>query len=260
MNQLKIFENKEFGQIRTIEIDDEPWFVGKDVADVLGYERPTKAIMDHVDDDDRRGSSIGTSDQLRNMVVINESGVYSLIFGSKLPTAKRFKHWVTSEVLPTIRKHGAYATAPTIDKILSDPDYGIKLLQSLKEERERCAALETKIKEMRPKEIFTDAVSASSTSILIGDLAKLIKQNGQNIGQKRLFQWLRDNGYLIKRKGADYNSPTQKAMDLGLFEIKETTIVHSDGHVSINKTPKVTGKGQVYFINKFLDGKENRAD
>lgn len=127
-------------------------------------------------------------------------------------------------------------------------------------EHEAMKALETKIKEMRPKEIFTDAVSASSTSILIGDLAKLIKQNGQNIGQKRLFQWLRDNGYLIKRKGADYNSPTQKAMDLGLFEIKETTIVHSDGHVSINKTPKVTGKGQVYFINKFLDSKENRAD
>lgn len=238
--------------IRTLTIEDEPYFVGKDVAEVLGYERPTKAIMDHVDDDDRRGSSIRTSDQLRNMVVINESGVYSLIFGSKLPTAKRFKRWVTSEVLPTLRKHGAYATPETIDRIISDPDYGIQLLQTLKEERAKRKELETKNKEMQPKALFADAVATSESTILIGDLAKILKQNGVEIGQKRLFEWLRENGYLIKRKGADWNSPTQKAMEMDLFEVKETAITHSDGHVTISKTTKVTGKGQIYFTNKFL--------
>lgn len=259
MNELKIFENKEFGKIRTVEIGDEPWFVGKDVANALGYTNQRDALAKHVDSEDKGVAKCDTLGGVQDVAIINESGFYSLVIGSKLPDAKRFKHWVTSEVLPTIRKHGAYATAPTIDKILSDPDYGIRLLQNLKEERQKRVALETKIEEMRPKEIFTDAVSASKTSILIGDLAKLIKQNGKNIGQKRLFQWLRDNGYLIKRKSADYNSPTQKSMDLGLFEIKETTIVHSDGHVSINKTPKVTGKGQIYFINKFLEEKKENG-
>ncbi len=244
--------------IRTLTIEDEPYFVGKDVAEVLGYERPTKAIMDHVDDDDRRGSSIRTSDQLRNMVVINESGVYSLIFGSKLPTAKKFKRWVTSEVLPTLRKHGAYATPETIDRIIGDPDFGIQLLQTLKEERAKRKELETKNKEMQPKALFADAVATSDTSILIGDLAKILKQNGVEIGQKRLFEWLRENGYLIKRKGSDWNSPTQQAMEMDLFEVKETAITHSDGHVTISKTTKVTGKGQIYFTNKFLKKGEEK--
>ena len=158
---------------------------------------------------------------------------------------------MTSEVLPAIRKHGAYATETTIDNILKDPDFGIKLLNQLKEERQRVSELKARNEEMRPKEIFADAVSASHTSILIGDLAKLIKQNGYDIGQKRLFQWLRDHGYLIK-DGSSKNMPTQKAMDLLLFEVKERTINNPDGSIRVTKTTKVTGKGQVYFINKFV--------
>ena len=256
MNELQIFKNDEFGQVRTTIINDEPYFVGKDVAEILGYQRPTKAIMDHVDQDDKTGAQIGTSGQIRNMIVINESGVYSLIFSSELPTAKKFKRWVTSEVLPAIRKHGAYATAPTIDKILDDPDYGIRLLQNLKEEREKRKALEAQNAVMIPKAVFADAVTTSDSCILIGDLAKLLRQNGVEIGQKRLFDWLRNHGFLIKRRGADWNSPTQRAMEMGLFEIKETAITHSDGHVTISKTTKVTGKGQIYFVNRFLGEKD----
>ena len=182
--------------------------------------------------------------------LINESGLYALIFGSKLESAKRFKHWVTSEVLPSIRKHGVYA----VDELLANPEMAIKAFTALKEEREKNKVLEADNQRMKPKEIFADAVSTSHTSILIGDLAKLLKQNGIETGQKRLFDWLRENGYLIKRKGSDWNMPTQKSMDLGLIEIKESTVNNPDGSVRINKTPKVTGKGQQYFINKFLAG------
>ena len=185
------------------------------------------------------------------MTVINEAGLYSLILSSKLPTAKRFKLWVTSEVLPTIRKHGAYA----VDDLLDDPDLAIKAFTALKEERAKRKALEAQNAVMVPKAVFADAVATSNTCILIGDLAKILKQNGIEIGQRRLFAWMRENGYLIKRKGADWNSPTQRAMQLGLFEIKETAIDHSDGHVTVSKTTKVTGKGQIYFVDKFI-GKE----
>ena len=180
--------------------------------------------------------------------LINESGLYSLILSSKMPNAKMFKRWVTSEVLPSIRKHGLYAT----DELLNNPDIAIKAFTALKEEREKNILLQQDNERMKPKEIFADAVSASNTSILIGDLAKIIKQNGVDIGQKRMFSWMRENGYLIKRKGADWNSPTQKSMEMKLFEVKETAVTHADGHVSVNKTTKVTGKGQQYFINKFL--------
>ena len=186
------------------------------------------------------------------MTVINESGLYSLILSSKLPNAKKFKHWVTSEVLPSIRKHGAYMTPETLEQALTSPDFLIKLATELKTEKEKRQALEVQAEENKPKVLFADAVSVSNTSILVGDLAKIIKQNGVNIGANRLFAWLRDNGYLIKRKGNDYNMPTQYSMDLKLFEVKETVITHSDGHTSISKTPKVTGKGQQYFVNKFL--------
>lgn len=239
-------------QIRTLTIDDEPYFVGKDVATVLGYSNPQKAIRTHVDEEDRGVNEMVTPGGTQEIVIINESGLYSLILGSKMPDAKRFKRWVTSEVLPAIRKHGAYATDSTIDKILGDPDFGIRLLQELKTERENRKRLEAANAEMQPKALFADAVAASHTSILIGDLAKIIKQNGVDMGQRRLFAWMRDNGYLIRRRGADWNSPTQKAMELGLFEIKETAIQHGDGHVSINKTTKVTGKGQQYFINRLV--------
>lgn len=252
MSNIKIFENPEFGSIRTVEINNEPWFVGKDVAEALGYKDTVNAMKQHIDGEDKLGWQITTSGQKREVTVISESGVYSLIFGSKLPKAKEFKHWVTSEVLPAIRKHGGYLSPEKIEEVLSDPDTIIKLATNLKEEQAKRREAEAKLEKAKPKMIFADAVSASEQTILIGDLAKLIKQNGHDIGQKRLFQWMRDNGYLIKRNGADYNSPTQRAMEMGVFRIKESTVVKPDGSTSINKTTKVTGKGQQYFINKFL--------
>lgn len=260
MTDLQIFKNPEFGEIRTIEKDGEPWFVGKDVAAALGYERPTKAILDHVDDEDKDEvpiqDSIGRS---QNTPIINESGLYSLVLSSKLPTAKKFKRWVTSEVIPSIRKHGAYMTPETLEAAILNPDTMIRLCTALKDEQDKRKALEVKMEEQKPKVLFAESVEAAKTSILIGELAKLLKQNGINIGQNRLFEWMRQNGYLIRRQGSDYNMPTQKSMELGLFEIKETTITHSDGHIHVSKTTKVTGKGQVYFVNLFLKGEEKRC-
>ncbi len=247
-------------------IEDEPWFVGKDVAEALGYSDTFGALKKHVPDDDRLVCQIDSAGQRRDVTVINESGLYALIFGSKLESAKRFKHWVTSEVLPSIRKHGAYMTEHTIEKALASPDFLIQLATKLKEEQERnkklseeAAAKEERIQQMKPKEIFADAVSSSKSSILIGDLAKILKQNGIDTGQKRLFAQLRKEGYLIK-SGSSQNMPTQKAMERGLFEIKETTINNPDGSIRITKTTKVTGRGQQFFINKYLDRKgENRC-
>lgn len=250
--EIKIFENAEFGSVRTVDVDGVIHFVGKDVADILGYGNSRDALAKHVDEDDKADVAIHDGRQNRNMTVINESGLYSLVLSSKLPTAKKFKHWVTSEILPSIRKHGAYMTAETLEKALYNPDFLIRLATELKDTQEHVRHLEAKIDNDQPKVIFADAVSVSNTSILVGDLAKLIKQNGVDIGANRLFKWLRDNGYLINRKGSDYNSPTQKSMELKLFEVKETVVTHSDGHTSINKTPKVTGKGQQYFVNKFI--------
>lgn len=250
---IEIFKNEEFGQVRVIRINNQPWFVGKDVAEKLGYTNPQKAIRTHVDEDDRGVNEMDTPGGKQDLVIINESGLYSLMLSSKLPQAKKFKRWVTSEVLPTIRRHGAYMTENTLEKALTSPDFLIQLATNLKEEQEKRRLLEEEKKANAPKVIFADAVSASNTSILVGELAKLLKQNGVDTGQNKLFAWLRDNGYLIKRKGTDYNMPTQRSMEQGLFEIKETSITHADGHISINKTPKVTGKGQQYFINKFID-------
>lgn len=258
--QLLKFENNEFGSIRTISIDNQPWFVGKDVAECLGYSNPRKAIIDHIDLEDKcDGVTIRDSiGREQTPMLISESGLYSLIMSSKLPKAKEFKHWVTSEVLPSIRKHGAYLTPDTLGQAIADPDFAIGLLSALKDEQTKNKALQADNDRMKPKEIFSDAVATSKTSILIGDLAKLLKQNGVDTGQKRLFAWMRDNGYLIKRKGADWNSPTQRSMEMGLFEIKETSINHPDGYVKIVKTTKVTGKGQIYFTNLFLD--QNRMN
>ena len=255
MNNLQIFDSPDFGQIRTIQQNGEPWFVGKDVAKILGYERADNAIRNHVDDEDKLMHQISASGQNREMYIINESGLYSLILSSKMPKAKEFKRWVTSEVIPAIRKHGGYLTADKIEQALTDPDTIIKLATTLKEERAARQQAEASLQAAKPKVLFADAVSASDSTILIGDLAKILKQNGYNTGQKRLFQWLRDNGYLIKRQGADYNSPTQRSMELGLFRVKETPIIHADGHVTVNKTVKVTPKAQIYFANKFLGGK-----
>lgn len=248
MNNIEIFKSADFGEVRTLTIDDKPYFVGKDVATILGYADTNKAIAMHVDEEDKLNDKTALSLGQRGGWLINESGLYSLILSSKMPNARKFKRWVTSEVLPAIRKHGMYAT----DELLNNPDIAIQAFTALKEERERRKQLEAKIEADKPKIVFADAVSVSKTSILVGELAKLIKQNGIEIGQNRLFEYLRQSGFLISRKGNNYNMPTQHAMNMGLFEIKETSITHSDGHTSISKTPKVTGKGQVYFINKFL--------
>ena len=252
MTDLQIFNSPEFGAIRTIEKDGEPWFVGKDVAEILGYTNTPKAIKDHIDYEDKLTERIVMSGQSREAILINESGLYSLVLSSKLPTAKKFKRWVTNEVIPSIRKHGAYMTPETLEKVLLSPDPLMQLAQNLKDEQEKRKVLETKIEQDKPKVLFADAVASAKTSILIGELAKLLKQNGVDIGQNRLFEWMRQNGYLIRRQGSDYNMPTQRSMEQGLFEIKETTVVHADGHTHINKTPKVTGKGQAYFVTLFL--------
>lgn len=253
MNEIAIFKNPEFGAIRTLTIDGDPWFVGKDVAERLGYERPTKAVQDHIDSEDKDEVPIQDSiGRMQKTPIINESGLYSLVLSSKLPTAKAFKRWVTSEVIPAIRKHGGYLAPEKLEEALLNPDTLIRLATDLKAEREHRRALEAEKEANQPKVLFADAVSASKTSILIGELAKLLKQNGVNIGQNRLFAWMRQNGFLISRTGTDFNMPTQKAMERQLFEIKETAITHSDGHVTVSKTPKVTGIGQQYFVNRFL--------
>lgn len=253
MNEIKIFKNEEFGIIRTVTINNEPYFVGKDVATVLGYSNPQKAIRDHVDEEDKTVNESFTVNGTKG-VLINESGLYSLVLSSKLPNAKKFKRWVTAEVLPSIRKHGAYMTNDVLEKALTSPDFLIQLATKLKDEQEKNKKLAAENEVMKPKALFADCVSASKSTILIGELAKIIKANGVDIGQNRLFAWLRENGYLIRRKGMDYNMPTQKSMELGLFKIKETTINKPDGSIAITKTVKVTGKGQAYFINKFIKG------
>ena len=247
MNEIKIFDNPEFGKVRTMEINCEPFLVGKDVAEILGYSNTRDALTKHVDSEDKNTVAICDGKGNPNQTVINESGLYSLILSSKLPKAKEFKRWVTSEVLPSIRKHGAYA----VDELLNDPEFAIKTFTALKEERERSKRLSEQIEADKPKVIFADSVSAAKSSILIGDLAKILKQNGVNIGQNRLFEWFRQNGFLIK-SGSSKNMPTQKAAEMGLFEVKVSTVNNPDGSIRETKTTKVTGKGQVYFVNKFL--------
>lgn len=254
MNELQIFNNEEFGEIRTITKDNETYFVGKDIAKALGFTNPRDAIATHVFDEDKGVDTIDTLGGKQSMTVINESGVYALVFGSRLESAKRFKHWVTSEVLPSIRKNGGYIAG---QETLSDEELLSKALmvaqRKIDEKNNTIAMQDSRIQGMIPKEIFADAVSASHTSILIGDLAKLICQNGVQIGQKRLFEWLRENNFLIK-SGTSRNMPKQRYVEQGLFEVKESNIQNPDGSVRITKTTKVTGKGQVYFVNKFLKG------
>ena len=259
MNELKVFNHIEFGTLRGVEIDGESWLVGKDVAERLGYERGSKAVVDHVDEEDRMMVDGETQSQFgielgqRGGWLINESGLYSLVLGSKLPNAKKFKRWVTSEVLPAIRKHGGYLTAEKVEEALLNPDVLIRLATELKDEREARRALESKVEEDAPKVLFAQAVEQAENSILVGDLAKLIKQNGTDIGQKRLFERLRAEGYLGTR-GDNYNMPTQRAMEMQLFRISERTINNPDGSVRLTRTVKVTGKGQVYFINRYAGG------
>lgn len=239
--------------IGALTLNGEPMFIGNDVAKVLGYLNYRNAIAKHVDEEDKLRTQIEYAGQNREMTLIKESGVYSLIFSSKLPNAKQFKHWVTNEVLPSIRKEGAYVTPQTAFDWMSQPDNMIKFLERYRDAQQENQRLHDENTVMQPKALFADAVSASHTTILVGELAKLLKQNGIDIGQNRLFAWMRANGYLIHRKGTDWNMPTQRSMQQGLFKVKETSIAHSNGSVTVSKTVKVTGKGQQYFINKFLN-------
>lgn len=251
MNDLQIFNNEEFGEVRTAVVNDEPMFCLADICRVLEIKNVSdcKSRL--------RQKGIVTTDTLTNggkqkMIFIDESNLYKTIFQSRKDSAERFTEWVTSEVLPSIRKNGGYITG---QETLSDEELLSKALmvaqRKIDEKNNIIAMQDSRIQGMIPKEIFADAVSASHTSILVGDLAKLICQNGYQIGQKRLFDWLRANGYLIK-SGSSYNMPTQRYVEQGLFEIKESNLVNPDGSVRITRTPKVTGKGQVYFVNKFL--------
>lgn len=242
MNELQIFENPEFGRVRTTVIDGEPWFVAADVCHALDIGNPSDAL-NRLDSDERTLVSIEGASNGKPVNGVNEPGLYSLVLGSRKPEAKAFKRWITHDVIPAIRKTGGYHVPQSPEEQMAQ---GLLAAQKLLAEKDK------RIEEMRPKEIFADAVSVSKTDILIGDLAKLIKQNGHDIGQKRLFSWLREKGYLIKRKGLDWNMPTQRAMEMKLFRVKETVVTHSDGHTTVSKTTKVTGKGQVYFVNKFL--------
>lgn len=226
---------------------DEPLFLAKDVAEWIEHSKPS-IMVDTVDEDEKLRETIFTSGQNREVWFLTENGLYEVLMQSRKPLAKEFKKKV-KEILKSIRKHGLYAT----DQLLNNPDFAIAAFQALKEERARKQALEAQIEADKPKVLFADAVSASKSSCLIGELAKILKQNGIDIGQNKLFQWLRSNGYLISRRGESWNQPTQKSMQLGLFELKKTNINHADGHTTVNTTTKVTGKGQQYFINKFLN-------
>jgi len=250
MYGLQVF-SYEGNEVRTVQKGSEILWVLKDVCGILGIEKYRDAAT-RLDDDEREPVLVDTLGGRQEMIAVTESGLYSIILLSRKPEAKKFKRWVTHEVLPTIRKHGAYVTPAKLEELMNDPDSWIKVLTALKEERAAKERLQLEATENKPKVIFADAVSVSEGTILIGELAKILKGNGIEIGQNRLFEKLRQDGYLIKRKGTDYNAPTQRAMDLGLFRVKETAITHSDGHVTISKTTKVTGKGQQYFINLFL--------
>ena len=241
MNELQIFNNPQFGEIRAVQKDGEPWFVAADVCRALEISNTTDAL-NRLDDDEKARLNLGLPGGHTNCV--NEPGLYSLVLGSRKPEAKAFKRWITHDVIPSIRKTGSY-TYPQ--------DYPAALQALLIAER-KMESLRTENLTLRSKALFAESVAASKSSILVGELAKLLTQNGVEMGQNRLFEWLRDNGYLIRRQGSDYNMPTQKSMEKGLFEIKETSVIHSDGHITINKTPKVTGKGQRHFMEVFLSG------
>lgn len=255
------FESPEFGEIRAIEQDGESWFVAKDVCRALEHSNTSQAVA-RLDDDEKANFKLGFRGG--DTPCVNEAGMYQLVLGSRKPEAKAFKRWITHEVMPAIRKRGGYMATnqdETPEQVMARALLIAKdALDRKTAELERAQAdkvlLEVANEEMKPKALFADAVSTSKQSILVGELAKVLKGNGvEGMGQNRLFAWMRDNGYLMKR-GGHRNMPTQKSMELGLFEVKETSVTHSDGHVTISMTPKVTGKGQQYFVNKFLGDAE----
>lgn len=264
MNEMKVFSNEEFGTIRTIIIEDEPYFVGKEVAERLGYSNTRDAINKHVDEEDKtilRSQNTTLEIPNRGMTVINESGLYSLILSSKLPTAKKFKRWIISEVLPAIRKHGGYLTPQKIEEVLLNPDTIIALAQNLKAEQEKNKVLTEKVEQQQeqlqlqqPAVEFTEQIKCAENSTTIGTLAKIMSKKGINIGRNQLFEWLRNSGYLIKQKGRDYNKPKQPMIVYGYMEVKTST--HEDersGKIYYNNTPLVTGKGIIYLIKKYRE-------
>lgn len=250
MNEIKIFQNEQFGQIRiVVNENNEPLFCLADVCNVLGLRQGD--VRQRLEEGVVSTQPLETSGGVQQANFVTEDGLYDAILDSRKPEAKKFRKWVTSEVLPSIRKHGAYMTNETLEKALTSPDFLIQLAINLKEEKQKRIEAESKIQQDAPKVLFADAVSTSQRSCLIAELAKILQQNGVNIGQNRLFSWMRDNGYLCQ-KGDYYNQPTQKSMKLGLFELKKTSITKPDGSVLVTTTTKVTGKGQIYFVNKFL--------
>jgi anti-repressor protein len=255
-NELQTFFYND-KEVRTAWKDGHLLWVLKDVCNVLEINN-SHDVNARLDDDEKDGvdiiDSIGRPQYVN---AVNESGLYSVILLSRKPEAKKFKHWITHEVLPSIRKHGAYFTKEKTEEILNDPDNLIRLVNSFKEENKQ---LLLQIEQDKPKVLFADAITTSHCTILVAELAKILKSNGVEIGQNRLFEALREKGFLMKRRGTDFNSPTQKAMKLGLFSIRETAAVHPDGHISISKTVKVTGKGQIYFVNHFLKKKNDTND
>ncbi|MDY4920230.1 MAG: phage antirepressor KilAC domain-containing protein [Phascolarctobacterium sp.] len=298
--QLELIQNDKY-KIRKTEYNGNIWFVGRDIADILGYKKPQNAVLQHVEEDDRFNAEIETPKGLRSALVINEVGVYSLILSSTLPAAKDFKHWICGDVIPSIRKTGAYMTDETLAKVSDNPEELQKLTTLLQQERSahaettrllgRCEdmlrqqkdAIENmgeqiksqnetiKVKDElitrknayfernKPKIDFAKAVYDNKTAILIGEMAKLLAQNGIEIGQNRFFEWLRENGYLQRKEGNMHNVPYQKCIEQGLFIIKENTITNNNGDEIISRTPMVTGKGQRYFIAKFLQTRDEEA-
>lgn len=261
-NALKVF-SFEGRETRIVMVDGEPWWVAKDVCDVLELTNPTEALR-ILEDDER--NTLRISEGIRGnpeMNIISESGLYTLIMRSNKPEAKRFRKWVTSDVLPSIRRHGAYMTDQKAEDILSDPDNIIRFAQQWKAEREKRLKLEAEAKTNEPLVLFAKSLQVSEDSILVGNLAKILKQNGIEMGQTRLYKWLREHGYLMKQQGDNWNRPTQRAMELGLFEVLTRSIVNnSDGLPKAVYTTKVTGKGQMYFVNHFLkkQQQEKRAE
>ena len=251
MNELQIFKSHEFGEIRTTIQNGEPWFVAADVCKALDIENNRKAT-NRLDDDEKGVTSSDTLGGKQKLTIVNEAGLYSLVLGSRKPEAKAFKRWITHEVLPTIRRTGGYVNSAEafIGHYLPHADESTRTM--FRTQLKAIEELNAKIEADKPKVLFADAVYSSDTTILVGEMAKILKQNGVNIGQKRFFEWLRQNGYLIKRKGSEWNMPTQRSMELGLFEIKESTHLDGNGCNVTTKTPKITGKGQQYFIGEFL--------
>ncbi|MBR1734818.1 MAG: phage antirepressor KilAC domain-containing protein [Alphaproteobacteria bacterium] len=254
--ELKIFNYKN-NEVRTTVKDGEIWWVLKDVCDILGLSEPHR-VASRLEKDERTLMTVPDNlGRRQNTTIINEPGLYKVILRSDKPEAKKFMHWITHEVLPSIRKHGAYITSAKMEELMNDPDTWVKLIRTLQQERREKELLQNKIEKDKPKVIFCDAVSASDSDILVSEMAKILRGNGIDIGEHRLFERLRNEGFLIRRKGCDKNIPTQRSMNLGLFKITETAITHSDGRVTVAKTSKITGKGQVYFIKYFLAHKKD---